>query len=309
VVISDAVRNLIYLYSSTGTISTEYGGVASRVAWTADSSTVYILTTPPAGSTDGHLLVHSSFTGWSDTDLGVTDTDVAVTVPNSGVFLAGATETARSICPLSVATGTAGSYTTTNTFYPVANSTSVSSNKLATTNDGKHVIGATTTGLSDVQTTVPRGACPTAGTPPVTTGTPSFSPQTITTPAFAGVTATSIVGVTPTSDSDFAFVSYIGSGGVVPQYNVATATLSNIPLSGSATAPVAEYISADNNTLFVGTSGDNLVHLLTRGTSGFADSAATTGIAIPLNPLLPALTGSGYATPNLLAARPRKLTN
>ncbi len=305
IVISDTLHNLIYLYGSSGSISTEYGGQATRSAWTADSSTVYILTAT------NHLLVHSSFTGWSDTDLAAAATDVAVTVPNSGIFLGGATETARTNCPSSAVSGTAGSYTVANTFYPPSNpAPTVGADRLTITNSGAHVLGATTTQFSDVLITVPLGACPPPIAPAFTTpASPTFNPQTITTPALAGVTATSIVGVTPTSDSDFAFVSYIGTGGVVPQYNVAAATLSNITLSGSATAPVAEVISTDNTTLFVGTSGDNLVHLLTRGTSKFADSSSSTGITIPLNPLLPAITGSGYATPNLLAVRPRKLTN
>jgi hypothetical protein len=53
----------------------------------------------------------------------------------------------------------------------------------------------------------------------------------------------------------------------------------------------------------VGTSGDKLVHILTRGTTGFSDTTT------PINPQLPAFNGTGNATPNLLVQHPRKATS
>ncbi|QHN02342.1 hypothetical protein FTO74_02365 [Granulicella sp. WH15] len=300
VVISDPVRKLTYLYNSSGSVATQYGAVGIKAEWTPDSNTVYIVTN------DNHLLTYSTYTGWNLTDLTGTTTavsDLAITVPNSGVFLAGAPETARTVCPNSTpGSGTGVAQTVTNVFYPLADTTSVTSNGVAATNDGQHILSANTTQFADIKVSVPRGACPTSGTP-------TFAPQTVVTPALAGVTADSITGVVATSDSAYGFVTYTGTGGVIPQYDPATSTLSNITLSGTATAPVAAVISTDNQLVFVGTSGDNLIHILTRGTSGFADSTSTTGIPIPLAPLLPSITGSGFATPNLLAQRPRKLTS
>jgi hypothetical protein len=301
IVITDPVRQLIYLYSSSGGVTSEYGGVATSATWTPDSTTVYITTT------NNQLLTYSTFTGWNQASLtGTTNlaTSGAVTVPSTGLFLSGSPVTARTSCPISTVSGTAGSQTVSNIFYPQtdANFTAVSANQLAATNDGAHILGASATQFSDINVTVPRGACP---TPPATE---SFSPTLATTLNFTGISPTAITGVLATSDSAFGFVTYTGTGGVVPVYSPVSKTLTYAPLSGTATAPVAGVVSADNTTLFVGTSGDNLIHILTRGSTGFTDSSATTGIAIPVNPQLPAINGSGFATPNLLAQKPRKLT-
>jgi hypothetical protein len=303
VVITDPTRSLIYLYNATsGAATTEYGGVGTHASWTPDSSTVYITTA------SNHLLTYSTFTGWNDTDLtGTTPlaTDAAVSVPSAGVFLGGTPEQVRSYCPTATVSGAAGSQVVTNTFTPRVDATTITAkaDRLAVTNDGKHVFGANTTSFSDTGITVPTGACPTS--PAV----PTFSPALLTNPVFTGITPTAITGVVATTDSSFGFVTYTGTGASVPQYNPTTLTLTEVPLSGSATAPVAGVISTDNQNLFVGTSGDNLVHLLTRGTNGFTDSSATTGIKVPITPLLPSISGSGYAVPNLLVYRPRKLTS
>ena len=100
------------------------------------------------------------------------------------------------------------------------------------------------------------------------TGTMSFS-NTLTTTPLTPVTATAITGVWPTSDSTLAFVTYTGSGGVLPAYAPSASgqgTTTYIKLSGAATAPIAGVVSADNSTFYAATSGDNLVHLITRGT-------------------------------------------
>ena len=65
-------------------------------------------------------------------------------------------------------------------------------------------------------------------------------------------------------------ITYTGSGGVLPAYAPSasgTGTINYIKLSGTATAPLAGVISADNSTIYVGTQTDNLVHLITRGTA------------------------------------------
>ena len=113
--------------------------------------------------------------------------------------------------------------------------------------------------------------------------------------------APSITGVLPTSDSTIAFVTYNGAGGVLPAYAPAASgagSLTYIRLSGAAIAPVAGVISADNTTVYVGTSGDNLVHLINRG--ALSDSST----------LAPNLIGpTGAPVPvNLLAQKPRRTT-
>ena len=71
-VITDPVRQFVYLYNTSGTIQTQYGGVGTHAVFSPDSTTVYItlgnydastgVTTP-----NNQLLVHSTFTGWYQT--------------------------------------------------------------------------------------------------------------------------------------------------------------------------------------------------------------------------------------------------
>jgi hypothetical protein len=105
----------------------------------------------------------------------------------------------------------------------------------------------------------------------------------------------------PTSDSSVAFVTYTGSGGVLPAYAPVSSGLGHttyIKLSGSATAPIAGVIGADNTTMYAATSGDNLVHIINRGT--LTDSST----------LAPNLTSpAGAIVPvNLMVQKPRKTT-
>jgi hypothetical protein len=147
--------------------------------------------------------------------------------------------------------------------------------------------------LSDIHVSVPVGACPASGT--VT------FPSTLSTSVLSQITATAITGVYPTSDSSLAFVTYAGSGGLIPAYAPTTSgagTVSYVKLSGSATAPISGVVSADSTTFYTGTSGDNLVHIINRST--LTDTST----------LAPNLTGaSGTAAPvDLLVQKPRKTT-
>jgi len=350
-VISDPIRQLVYLYSavtstptssSSGTstsappssttgVLTQYGGVGTHAVFTPDSSTVYITMgnyNPSTGVTtpNNQLLVHSTFTGWYATSSSQPTSNVALAVPSVGAFFAGVPTTARSYCPETTVSTTNGqttsSSTTTNTFYPDAGVAGPQTDQIATTNDGLHLLGAavpaggTAANFTDFLLSspgvgnaagLPVGACPsvlTGSTQPVQFGaTPAF------TGALAGVTATAITGVDPTSDSKIAFVTYTGSGGVVPTYTPQAAgagTLGSIPLQTSAfgtpIAPVAGVVSADNQTFYVGTSGDNVVHLITNGSSGYTDTTT---------PIAPKLTDSNgnIVTPNLLVLKPRKTTS
>lgn len=292
VVVTDASRNLTYLVSNAGGITTEIGGTGTRAAWTQDSTTVYITTT------DGRILVHSSFTGWQPVATGQVS-DVVVTVPNAGIYLGGNPIQPRTNCPATTINNpnTGFNQTTSNAFYPLApgNNLAASADLLAATNDGAHILGANVAGFSDVVTNVKKGSCPVTFNNTFTAARP-----------FTGIAPTSITGVLATTDSAFSFVTYQGIGGAVPQYAPATGTLNLIPLqktaAGAPIAPVSGVVSSDNLTVYVGTSGDNIVHRLTRGTTAFADTAT------PVIPALPGLTG-GIATPDLLVQKPRKATN
>jgi hypothetical protein len=310
IVVSDPVRQLTYLLSSTGSVTAEIGGVGLTAQFSNDSTTVYIPTR------SGQLLVHSTFTGWTTINLAAPAFGVAATVPNAGVYLAANPVDVRTNCPATIATGSGVNQSATNTFYPdygpvpgaLAPNTTVPgalpgydyiTNNIASTNDGLHELAASplTSGgaatFTDIATNQKSGPCPVLFNSTVSHVIP-----------FSVAQPSAIVSVLPTSDSAFAFVTYTGTGSVVPQYVPATGALTNIALqttaAGTPIAPVAGVVSSDNQTVYIGTSGDNLVHRLTRGTGGFADTLA------PLTPALPALSGTGTATPNFLVQKPRK---
>jgi hypothetical protein len=326
-VITDPIRQFVYLYTASGGgIQTQYGGVATHAVFSPDSQTVYITEGDYNASTgvitpNNQLLVHSAFTGWYQTTSSQPTTDVALGVPTVGAFFGGSPTTARSYCPVTTISG-GGTATnlssTTNLFYPDAGVLGPATNRVATTNDGLHVLGATRASFTDLaigapasSTTpaapgLPVGACPNQ--------TPVTSPATFpTNPVFSGalpgVTATAITGIFPTSDSKTAFVTYTGTGGVVPVYTPQTTgagTLANIPLStaiGTPIAPVAGVVSADNQTFYAGTSGDNAVHLITKQTDG-----SYKDVTKPIAPMLPDVNGNIVA-PNLLVQKPRKATS
>jgi hypothetical protein len=302
------VHQVISLQSSTGGVISTYGGVATHAEFAPDSQTVYIT----AGN---QLLVYSANTGWTNivpaTSAGTPVTDVAITVPAVGAYFAGPTTTARSYCSVSTPTTPTNE---ANLFYPSADSSPAITDRLAATNDGMHVLGATATTptptLSDLRVNIPIGACPLpSGGTSATLTLPSpgltFS-NTLTTTLLTPLTATAITGVWPTSDSTLAFITYTGSGGVLPAYAPAASgqgTTTYIKLSGgTTTAPIAGVVSADNSTFYAATSGDNLVHLIKPGT--------TPGQWIDSSTLAPNLTTpTGTPVPvNLMAQKPRKTT-
>jgi hypothetical protein len=314
-VITDPIRQFVYLYSANGTggIQTQFGGVGTHAAFSQDSQTVYITLGDYNASTgvttpNNQLLVHSQFTGWYSTTSSQATTDVALGVPYVGAFFAGNPTTARSYCPVTTTTGgqATTSSTTTNVFYPDAGVMAPPMNRVATTNDGLHVLGATPTTFTDlaIPSGLPIGNCPLADATPV-----KFPTNVAFTGALPGITATEITGIFPTSDSKTSFVTYTGTGGVVPTYTpqaTGAGTLGTISLStalGTPIAPVAGVVSADNQTFYAGTSGDNAVHLITKQLDGSYKDVTT-----PIAPKLPDVNGN-IVTPNLLVQKPRKSTS
>ena len=320
--------------SSSASVLTQYGGVGTHAVFTPDSSTVYItlgsydaatgVTTPT-----NQLLVHSTFTGWYSTSSAQPTSGLALAVPSVGAFFSGNPTTARSYCPETTISTINGavttSSTTSNVYYPDAQVAGPQTDQVATTNDGLHLLGAAVpaggaANFTDFLLSAPApgsaaaapAGLPVAGCPGTS---PDVSPPVIfgATPAFTGalpgVTATAITGVYPTSDSKTAFVTYTGTGGVLPTYAPqagGAGTLGSIALQkstyGAPVAPVAGVVSADNQTFYVGTSGDNVVHLITNGTNGYTD------ITAPIAPKLTDANGN-IVTPNLLVQKPRKTTS
>jgi hypothetical protein len=330
-VITDPTRQFVYLYSTTGAVEATYGGVGTHAEFTPDSQTVYVTlgnvttpatpTTPAVVTPNNQVLVHSTFTGWFVTNAkSNTSTDVAVTVPSVGAFFAGTPTTALGYCPITTATtDSQGQTTTTYQLYPDAGVSAPITDRIAATDDGLHILGAAATTAQTATLTdlaisspastqggpaipgVPTGACPNGGL--------TFTATPVVNSPLTGVTATAITGVDPTSDSSIAFVTYTGSGGVLPTYTPSTTgagTLGSIALAtstlGTPVAPVVGVVSADNQTFYVGTSGDNAVHLITKGTSGYQDTTT------PIAPKLPDVNGN-IVTPNLLVQKPRPATS
>jgi hypothetical protein len=84
-------------------------------------------------------------------------------------------------------------------------------------------------------------------------------------------------------------------------------TVSYIKLSGTATAPLAGVISGDNATIYAGTAGDNLVHLINRGTLTDSSTLAP-GLTVAPSLVSPTLPAGSLVPVNLLAQKPRKTT-
>ena len=344
-VITDPIRQLIYLYNATSnTLSApSQGGVGAHASFSPDSQTVYIttgtVTTPaspgtpatpttpaipatPAVITPGNqLLVHSTFTGWTTITLGAPASDVAVTVPSVGAYLAGSNTTGISYCSANVSTTGAP---LANNFFPLADTTGVATDHVSATNDGLHMLGATTTQLVDLgfkQSTstqpggLPIGPCPIPVPPDYFTSSRT-SPTTV---AFSGITATAINSIVPSSNSALAVVTYNGTSGLLPIYVPVAGgagTINNVPLlqvTGQAApvAPVTGVISSDNSTIYVGTTGDNFIHQI-NSTTMTDDTTKTiapnlqlniNGVDQPITPNVPSTT----ATPNLLVQHPKKL--
>jgi hypothetical protein len=285
-IISDPVHNLVYIYPTSGGNYSSFGGTGTKAAFTPDSQTVYI-------SGGNNIYVYSNATGWNAYPATTTAVnDVTVTSPGVGAFFAGAATTARSYCPISGGSAPI--------FYPASDTVAVNTAKVSATNDGRHILGANVAGgvatLYDIGITTPVGACP-------TNSAATFS-STLLKTAPSTSAATAITGVPIASNSSLAFITYTGTSGKLPGYIPAAGTPGtsvSVALATGATAPVAGIFSPDNLSFFVGTSGDNLVHVI--NTTTLTDSSQ-------INPALPLGAGTnGQTVPvNLLAVKPRSVT-
>ena len=285
-VVTDPVRQTITLVTGGGTsVSTTWGGIATHVGWSPDSQTVYITTTT------GLVLQHSTYTDWQTANADEVYSDVAVTAPSVGAYFAGPSSTeGRSYCPASTVAGTGNPPVVTNEFIPVVDNSAAITDRIGTTTDGNHVLGAHATAagavtLSDIDTVLPENATPPVGAcpiPPAPQPAPGFFKSSYTTDPLPGISAlplpaavnapgttvasTAITGVIPSSNSAAAFVLYngtttVGQNPLLPFYAVPATgkgTVTMVPLGSDATtnsSPVAGAFSTDTFSFYAGTEG------------------------------------------------------
>ena len=310
VVINDQLRQVIYLYTASSGGNISIGGLATTATFSPDGKNVYI-----AGPTA--LYVHNSTTGWSTYSLASTEPtqtctlnnaslnpfcspDVALSVPAVAPFISGTQTTAHSFCP---------NNNVTPPYYPPAANIAVQTDHLTTTNDGDHVIGATTTNVVDIEhapaTDTDRDLVPSGACPSVTAANPLTLTTTFNQIPLSGIAATQINQVLASPDSSKVFFTYASTSasGLLPLYvPSATAgapgTLTNVQLGTGAQAPLAGVFSPDMASFFVSTTGDNLIHQLSTGT--------LTDI-LTLNPLLRD-ANNNIVPAQFLVAKPRPTT-
>jgi trimeric autotransporter adhesin len=337
VVVNDQLRGVLYLYTPSSGAYTSFAGIGQKATFAPDGQTVYIVG-------NGVLYVHNNFTGWSvetlpanqatptsgicpatnttspipqdptsyppNTTANPNNTynmfcspDLAVTIPAAAVFLSGATTSAYGECPDTTVTPVVN--------YPEATTVAALSDHVASTTDGKHIIGASANPatLTDLSITVPINACPTNGNGQTTGST--FSPAPVVNQLSLGAYGiTNINEVVAATNSLEAFVTYGSSatttpsgGALLPVYKPsATAgspgTLGSVTLSGQAIAPVAGIFSPDNTLFFAGTTGDNQLHVI--DTTTLLDTKQ-------INPKLTDINGNPLP-PVFLAVKPRPTT-
>src|SRR5580658_3049097 len=301
VVVNDQLRGVLYLYTPSSGAYTSFAGIGQRAAFTADGQTVYIVG-------DGVLYIHNVFTGWSVETLpanqgtvttGVcpaTNTtspiptnpttyppnttanpnntynmfcspDLAVTIPAAAVFLSGTATSAYGECPETTVKPVVN--------YPEATTVAATSDHVASTTDGRHIIGASANPatLTDLSITVPIDACPSDANGQ-TTGIVFNPPPVINQISLAAYGITNINQVIAATNSLEAFVTYSSAattppagGALLPVYKPSATvgtlgTLASVKLAGNALAPVAGIFSPDNTIFFAGTTGDDQLHLI-----------------------------------------------
>jgi len=225
--INDQVRGLFYLYNTSGSLISTFGGLGAAAAWTQDSNTLYIVDSAALGPNHTDTLyVHDTNSGWSTYDLSASggSQNLAITVPGVGAYLAGNPTVAHTWCP----SGTVGSNGTIQ-FYPESDSVPVTTDVLGATSDGDHILGATLTApsiqLNDIGVSIPptlaypAAECPvtTAGTTqtllslstnPVNNGFVNLTGVTDATAVNQVVTGTAPTTASVTTAAPIAFVTY-----------------------------------------------------------------------------------------------------
>jgi trimeric autotransporter adhesin len=277
--INDQVRGLFYLYGTSGSVISTFGGLGASAAWTQDSNTLYIVDSSSLGA--GHtdtLYVHDANSGWSTYPLAAspaawftnqTARRLAITVPGLGAYLSGDPTVAHTWCP----SGTVGNNASI-LFYPqpVTDSVSTQTDVLGATSDGQHILGASLSGssitLDDIGVSIPPTlAFPAAECPVTTAGTTQTLSPLSTNPMLDG--SVNLAGVT-----DATAVNQVVAGTAPTTASVTTA------------APIA-FVTY--NTLSTSTTAAPLPFYLPQPTGvgpigyvTFADSTSATPPTAPL---------------------------
>jgi trimeric autotransporter adhesin len=290
ILINDQVRQVFYIYATTGSVTATFGGMGTAAQWTPDDKTLYITDSAAAGP--GHsntLYVYNANTGWTTYDLTASGgaEHLAIMVPGVGAYLSGNPTVAHTWCP----TGTVGNYASM-VFYPQGDSVAEENDVLTATTDGEHILGATYAGggvtLNDLSVSIPAITSPSGVLTPTECSVSSagvLSPltiaHTVNPPQSLTVNATSVnqiltspAGVAQGSAvaaTNLSFITYNGTtpGATLPYYtqaigSAAPGTVGYLTLSGASaiTAPVAGAFSPDGALFFVSTSGDNQIHYI-----------------------------------------------
>jgi hypothetical protein len=287
-VINDQITQTIYLYNESKGTFTSVGGLATRAQYSPDGKNLYI-TGPNA------FYVYNTATGWHTTPTTNTGNnvcttaklnnnndpttydpfcspDISVTVPSVGPFVTGSNTTAYGFCPNTTATPISDYYPLATTSPAIA----VSTDHLTATNDGNHILGATASPaqIADISVNVPTGTCPPAGIKYQQGSGSNPGDYAINTTALSNISPSEINEVVSSPTSAISFITYsaTSASGLLPAYTPSTTfgtagTLTNVQLStapnyAAPQAPVSGVFSPDDSTFFVGTSGDNLLHLI-----------------------------------------------
>ena len=280
-VINDQINQIIYLYSGSKGSFTSVGGLATRAQYSPDGKNLYIIG-------PNNLYIFNPATGWSTyaNSSGGTNVcsasqlnnnndptkfdpfcspDITIAIPSIGPFITGSNTTANGFCP----------NTTVNppVYYPQAATVAIASDHLTATNDGNHILGATASPaqIADISVKIPTGACPSSNLGiKMQQGTGSNpGDYSINTTALSNISPSEITEFVSSPDATMSFVTYnsASASGLLPAYKPSTTfgtagTLTNIQLSTGAQAPISGVFSPDDSTFFVGTSGDNLLHVI-----------------------------------------------
>jgi hypothetical protein len=291
VLINDQLRRVFYLYNTAGSVAATFTGVGNAAMWTPDAKTLYVTDSASLGPNHSDTLyVYNANAGWTTYSLTSSGgaTNLALTIPSVGAYLAGPTTVAHTWCP----SGTASNYASIS-FYPEGDRlTGVPNDVLASTVDGQHILGAAITGgaveLSDIGVSIP--FTPASGT--ATGGStqvvnlPNACPQTgsqleplllthtLNQTGVSGINATALNQIVASPVSNLAFLTYnsTGTGGKLPYYvpgaRGTLGALNYIALNGgnAVIAPIAGAFSLDNQFFFVSTAGDDLIHFVKTST-------------------------------------------
>ncbi|HTZ89563.1 MAG TPA: hypothetical protein VMA71_04440 [Alloacidobacterium sp.] len=299
-VINDQVNQVIYLYNESKASFSSVGGLATRAQYSPDGKNLYLIG-------PNNFYVYNAVTGWSiytnsngganvctvsqlNNNNGSTtydpfcSPDITVAIPSVGPFITGSNTTVNGFCP----------NTTANppVYYPLAATIAAASDHLTATNDGDHILAATASPaqIDDISVKIPIGACPSTNQGiKLQQGTGSNSGDySVNTTALTNISPSEINEVVSSPDATISFITYsaTSASGLLPAYKPSTTfgtagTLTNVQLSTGAQAPLSGAFSPDDSTFFVGTSGDNLLHLI--------DVPSLTDTQT-INPKLPACT-------------------